>query len=245
MRDKKLVFITAGSQGIGAAIVTRLAQYYRVVFSYRNHQTEAQALAQSLCDSGAECYCYRCDVTNTADVQQLCETLLQDHGVPYGVIHNAGMAINHLQMNTTITQWQQVIETNLNAIFYFNHYLLNPMIIQGDGCIVTISSIAGIRGNIGQTSYSASKAAQIGMTKSLAKETGRFNIRVNTVAPGLIETEMTAAMPENHLRQLIKTTPLGRIGQVDEVASMVAYLLSDNGRFITGQTLVIDGGLSI
>ncbi|AZS50105.1 SDR family oxidoreductase [Entomomonas moraniae] len=245
MKSKKMVLVTAGSRGIGAAIVRVLSKHYNIVFTYRTNKEQAELLAKSLTNNNTFCVCYPCDVTKTSEVKSFCEMLLDKHGTPYALINNAGISVNNLQINMTIAEWQTVIETNLNATFYFNHYLLNPMIIDGDGCIINISSISGLRGNIGQTSYSASKAAQIGMTKSLAKEVAMFNVRVNSIAPGLVETEMTAELPKKVLDQLIKSTPLRKIGQPDDVAKMVEYLLGEGGNFITGQTMVIDGGLSI
>lgn len=242
---RPLVLVTAGSNGIGAAIVREVIDDFDVVFTYRNKKEQAEQLLASLAGAEHRCACLPCDVSSVEDVEAVCSKVLKDYGTPYALINNAGTAINDLQINMRIGDWQSVVDTNLNGLFYFNHFLLEPMMMEGDGCIINISSVSAIRGNIGQTCYSATKAAQIGMTRSLAKEMARFNIRINAIAPGIIETGMTSSLPDKHLRQLVKATPLGRIGQPEDVARMAGFLLGEGGRYITGQTMVIDGGLSI
>lgn len=246
MVNNKLVLVTAGSRGIGTAIVKELVQQgYLVVFTYKKNRELAEELAISLNANGPVCWHYPCDVGNVDEVGKLCKILLEQHGVPYGIINNAGITKDNLHFSMTLDEWSNVINTNLNSIFYLNHFLLNEMLLQGDGCIINISSIVGLRGNIGQTNYSASKAAQCGLTKSLAKEVGNFNIRVNNIAPGAIETDMIASIPKKKMDEVRRSIPLRKIGQPEDIAMMVAFLLGTGGRYITGQTLVIDGGLSI
>lgn len=246
MVEKKLVLVTAGSRGIGAAIVKELIQQnYHVVFTYNKNKDLSEQLAYSLNENGDTCWYYPCDVGNPAEVKELCATLLENHGVPYGIINNAGITRDNLIISMSINEWMDVINTNLNAIFYLNHYLLNSMLIQKDGCIININSISGLRGNVGQTNYSASKSAHYGFTKSLAREVGNFNIRVNCIAPGPIATDMLSSIPEKKINKLIKATPLRKIGVPEDIALMVTFLLGRGGRHITGQTLTVDGGLSI
>lgn len=246
MVKKKLVLVTAGSRGIGAAIVKKLVQKnYRVIFTYKKNRELAEELAASLNDGGVTCVCYPCDAGNVDEVRELCGLILEHHGVPYAIINNAGITNDNLHFNMEIDDWLDVINTNLNSIFYLNRYLLNAMLIKKDGCIININSIAGLRGNIGQTNYSAAKSAQYGLTKSLAREVGNFNIRVNCIAPGPIATDMLAPVAQKTLDQLIKFTPLRKMGEPEDVAMMVEFLLGQGGRHITGQTLVVDGGLSI
>lgn len=245
MPERRLVLVTAGSKGIGEAIVRDLITDYNVIFTYRSNQAKAEAFADALSTKGRVCECLSCDVTKTEDVQKVCETILDKYGAPYGIVHNAGVTMSSLQMMMSIEDWHTVINTNLNAIFYFNHYLLDPMIVKGEGSIVNISSISALRGNIGQSSYAASKAAQIGMTLSLAKEVAMFNIRVNNIAPGLINTEMLSDIPKKRFDEMIKLIPLKRLGQPDDIAKATRFLLGDDAQYITGQTLIIDGGLSI
>lgn len=246
MVSKKLILVTAGSRGIGAAIVEALVQQdYLVVFTYNSNRARAEALAASLNTNGQVCWYYPCDAGNIDAVNELCTILLEQHGVPYGIINNAGITRDNLHFNMEPTDWIDVINTNLNSIFYLNHFLLNEMMLKGDGCIININSISGLRGNVGQTNYAASKSAQYGLTKSLAREVGNFNIRVNSIAPGPIETDMISSIPKKTISQLIKMTPLRKMGEPEDVAMMVTFLLGKGGRHITGQTLVVDGGLSI
>lgn len=247
---KKLVLVTAGSSGIGSAIVKELVEnHYQVIFTYHTQQDLAASLAHSLNQQVNHqqqcCWCYPCDVTDPQQIKQLCEKILAEHGTPYALINNAGTAKDRLLTNTSIDEWHQEIAINLHACFYFNHYLLKAMIFAGEGCILQISSISAVRGNIGQTCYSASKAAQIGFTKSLAKEVGLFNLRVNAIAPGPIDTPMISSIPQKKMDFIIKNTPLKRIGHPKEIAMMVNFLLGKGGEHITGQTLIIDGGLSV
>lgn len=243
---KKLVIVTAGSSGIGSAIVRELVKNdYFVVFTYHTNHDLAASLAHSLNQQQTCCWYYPCDVTKAEQIKTVCQKILSEHGTPYALINNAGTAKDRVFTNTSIEEWHHEIAINLHACFYFNHYLLKAMIFAGDGCIVQISSISALRGNIGQTCYSASKAAQIGFTKSLAKEVGLFNLRVNAIAPGLIETSMISTIPQKKMDFIIKNTPLRKTGKPQEVASMVNFLLGKGGEHITGQTLVIDGGLSI
>lgn len=246
MVNKKLILLTAGSRGIGAAIVKELVQQdYLVVFTYKSNREHAEALAASLNTNAQVCWCYPCDAGDFNAVSELCTVLLRQHGVPYGVINNAGITRDKLHIDMELADWNDVINTNLNSIFYLNHFLLNEMMLKGDGCIININSVSGLRGNVGQTNYAASKSAQYGLTKSLAREVGNFNIRVNCIAPGPIETDMISSIPKKTMSQLVKMTPLRKIGEPEDIAMMVSFLLGRGGRHITGQTMVIDGGLSI
>ncbi|WP_300003793.1 3-oxoacyl-ACP reductase FabG [uncultured Cedecea sp.] len=246
MNNKKLVLVTAGSRGIGAAIVKELVQQnYFVVFTYKSNKDLAEELVSSLNKDDTVCCCHPCDVSNINDIKELSDFLLKKHGVPYGIINNAGITRDDFNFSMSIDAWLDVINTNLNSLFYINHYLLNAMLLKKDGCIININSISGLRGNVGQTNYSASKSAQYGFTKSLAREVGNFNIRVNCIAPGPIATDMISSIPKKTLAQLVKLTPLQKMGEPEDIAMMVSFLLGHGGRHITGQTLVIDGGLSI
>lgn len=246
MIKEKLVIVTAGSRGIGASIVRELVkQKYKVVFTYKNNRELSEDIIETLNKDGYCCACYPCDVGNIKEVEKLCKIILENHGVPYAIINNAGISKDDIHISMKVDDWLDVINTNLNSLFYFNHYLLNPMVLAGDGCIININSISGLRGNVGQTNYAASKSAQIGLTKSLAREVGGFNVRVNCIAPGPIETDMITTIPKKTLDKIIKMTPLRKIGTPEDIALMVTFLLGEGGRHITGQTLVVDGGLSI
>jgi 3-oxoacyl-[acyl-carrier protein] reductase len=160
------------------------------------------------------------------------------------VINNAGLTDDALLINMKPKQWDDVIRTNLDGTYNVTSAFLPAMIQQDKGSIVQISSVSGLRGNIGQANYSATKSGLIGFSRSIALEVARFNVRVNVIAPGLIETELAAGMPEADRRRLIKSIPLRRLGKPGDVAALVAFIISDDAGYITGQVFVIDGGLS-
>ncbi len=246
MNERKLVLVTAGSRGIGAAIVKELVEEnYDVVFTYKNNRGLAEDLASSLNKNENVCSFYPCDVGKENEVKKLCEIVLEKHGIPYAIINNAGITRDKFHFSMELDDWLDVINTNLNSLFYLNHYLLNAMMLESDGCIININSVSGFRGNACQTNYSASKSAQYGLTKSLAREVGGVNIRVNCISPGPVDTDMISTLPEKTLAQLKKLTPLRKIAKPEDIAMMVAFLLGKGGRHITGQNFVIDGGLSI
>ena len=244
MMQKKWILVTGGSRGIGAALVQHLAREYVVVFTWKDQQSRAESLlnecrALSLSVSG-----YRCDGSKPTEVKALAQQLLTQYGAPFGIIHNAGITRDALHFKQDINDWETLIGTNLNAVFYWNQQLLPSMMEQGSGSIVMISSVSALKGNIGQVAYSASKAAMLGMARSLAREVARFNIRVNCVLPGLIETEMTTQMSDLEQKALKSAIPLRRLGRANEVAQATAYLISEASSYMTGQSLVLDGGMS-
>lgn len=242
---KRWVLVTGGSRGIGAAVVRRLcAADYNVAFTYRHAQDEAIALASALNSDTACCEAIQCDATCRSSVEALAGQLKDRHGTPYALIHNAGQTRDALLMNMRNDDWQSVIDTNLNAAYYLTHAFVKDMLVAGDGCILLMGSAAALRANIGQSNYAATKAALIGLCKSLSAEVGRFNLRVNVIAPGVIETDMTAGLTQAHANKLFKHIPLRRLGDPDDIARMAEYLLGPGGNYITGQCFVIDGGLT-
>lgn len=242
---KQWVLVTGGSRGIGRALVEELAKQWNVVFTCRNSQSQITGVIEACTTSPGWVESCICDGSDEQAVNFAAPELLAHHGAPFAVIHNAGITQDGLHIQQTGERWRQVMDTNLNAIFYWNRHLLPAMMAQGEGAMVLMSSVTSIKGNIGQTAYGASKAAMIGMSKSLALEVARFGIRVNCLLPGIIESEMTEAIPAEALKALRKQIPLRRLGKAHEVARTTAFLIGDDSRYMTGQTLVLDGGLTV
>jgi len=239
------VLVTGGSRGIGRGIVESLARAgYDVMFTYQQSQQAAEDLEAAVRETGGMAVGYRCDSGNEVEVRALSERLLAERGAPYAIVNNVGITRDSILMQMTSDQWREVINTNLNSAFFTIHGFITAMIEQGDGVILQMASVTALKGNPGQTNYAATKAALVGMTRSLALEVARFNIRVNALAPGFITTEMVDKIPEKQLKQIKQTIPLRRFGTVEEVASLARYLVSDQGGYITGQTFVIDGGIN-
>lgn len=242
---KKWAFVTGGTRGIGKGVVRTLAaRGYPVAFTYRASAAEAERLTAEINAAGGQSEAYACDSSQIEAVFELGKKLIARHGAPYAVINNAGIAKDGLLATTSAADWNAVIDNNLTSVYAVNRAFLPEMLSNDDGCVIQISSVTGLKGNIGQSVYGATKAAMIGLTRSLALEVGRFNIRVNAVAPGLIATDMTGAIPPAQLKKLSSLIALGRLGTVEDVALTVEFLLGPGGRYVTGQTFVIDGGLT-
>lgn len=242
---KKWMLITGGSRGIGQALVNHLLPEWNIVFTGRNEaglaKTQEMARGKSTSNWVKG---FICDGSDEASVEQLATSLIEELGAPAAIIHNAGMTRDALHIHQKARDWEQVLGNNLIAVVNWNRILLPAMMMQGSGAIVFMSSVTAIKGNSGQTAYAASKAAMIGLTRSLAREVGRFGIRVNCLAPGLIEGEMVQAIPEAQLKAMRQNIPLRRLGRTQDVARTVAFLVGEGSNYLTGQTLVLDGGLS-
>ncbi|PKM45774.1 MAG: 3-oxoacyl-ACP reductase [Gammaproteobacteria bacterium HGW-Gammaproteobacteria-1] len=245
MANQRWIFVTGGSRGIGAGIVRRLTRNgYNVAFSYLSSRETADALADECSRDGVWCRGIQCDMSDGERVHEMSDALCQDHGAPVGLVNNAGITRDSLIFMMGQDKWHEVLRSNLDSAYHTIHAFVPKMAENGDGSIINMSSVTAFKGNPGQSNYGATKAALIGMTKSLARELGRFNLRINAVAPGLIETEMAERMPEAERKRLLAHVPLKRMGSVDEVAAMIEFLLGEGGRYLTGQTFVIDGGLT-
>lgn len=240
----KWILITGGSRGIGRELVETLSADWNLAFTWKSNDAVGQTIIDELSGRPHWVEGHRCDGASADDVQTVASRLLERHGAPFAIIHNAGITQDDLHVRYSTESWQQIMDSNLNAVFNWNRLLLPAMMIAGEGAIVMMSSVSGIKGNIGQTAYAASKAAMIGLGRSLALEVGRFGIRVNCLVPGIIDSDMTRAMPEAKLSAIKKQIPLRRIGTPREVARAAAFLLSDESAYMTGQTLVLDGGLT-
>ncbi|CNH13975.1 acyl-carrier protein [Yersinia aldovae] len=242
--SRQWVLITGGSRGIGRALVEELANEWNVVFTWRNDEQQSRDVISHCEGLAGWVKSYRCDGSNQSDVDALAPQLLEKYGPPGAVIHNAGITGDGLHIQQDGDNWRHVLDTNLNAVFYWNKHLLPQMMIQGEGAVLLMSSVTAIKGNVGQSAYAASKAAMIGLGRSLALEMGRFGIRVNCLLPGVIDSDMTRAMPAEILKGLRKQIPLRRLGNAQEVARVSAFMIGNDSRYMTGQTLVLDGGLT-
>jgi 3-oxoacyl-[acyl-carrier protein] reductase len=243
--ENRVTLITGATRGIGEAIAVAAAENGSDVALWGRNEELLQKTKRRISELGRKAEAYRVDVTRQTEVDEALKNVLKDFSRLDFLVNNAGITKDNLLLTMKPEEWDQVLQTNLYGVFYCTKAVLRTMMKQRYGKIVNISSIAGITGNPGQTNYSASKAGMIGFTKSLAKEMGKRNICVNAVAPGMIETEMTHNLPEELKKQYLESIPLGRFGKVEEVASLVIFLLSSASDYITGQVLAIDGGLQM
>jgi 3-oxoacyl-[acyl-carrier protein] reductase len=242
----KVAIVTGGTRGIGRAIVLELAREgVDVAFTYLKSTQEAQDLSQEVENVGRRCLALQIDVRDFKKAKELVEKTREYFGRLDILVNNAGITKDKALMLMTEEDWQEVIDTNLSGTFNVTRSAIVTFLKQKSGNIINITSVSGISGMNRQTNYAASKAGIIGFTKSLAKEVASYNIRVNAVAPGFIETDMIKGLKEEYKNELVKKIPLGRFGKVSDVAAAVKFLLSDAANFITGQTIVVDGGLFI
>ncbi len=242
--DDKIALVTGGSRGIGRAIALRLAQEgAHVAISFRNAAPEAKAVVESVRAAGRKSASYQSDAASFQGSKEIVESVVKEFGRLDILVNNAGITRDTLLLRMSEKDWDDVIATNLKSVFNFSKAALHPMMGQRSGKIVNVTSIAGITGNAGQTNYAASKAGMIGFTKSLAKEVGSRNIQVNAVAPGFVETEMTAALTDAQRQKLAELIPLRRTAKPEEVAQVVSFLSSSAADYMTGQVICVDGGM--
>jgi len=242
----RVAIVTGGSRGIGRAIVKELASRgASVAFTYSKNRELADALVAEIEGAGGKASGYQADVTDSGAAERLVKEVKGTLGSVDYLVNNAGVTRDKLIMMMSEEDWDQVLDTNLKGVFNVTKPSVSVMVRQRRGAILNISSISGVVGMPGQTNYSASKAGLIGFTKALAKEIAKRNITVNALALGLIETDMTGALADEYRQKMIEQIPLGRYGNVEEVAKIAAFLLSDEARYITGQVIQADGGLAI
>lgn len=242
--EGKTALITGGTRGIGKGICEVFAaQGANVAFTYRSSAQQAEALASELEKHGIKAKGFQSDAADFKAAEALISDVVSEFGNIDVLINNAGITKDNLLMRMSEEQWDDVINTNLKSVFNLSKFIARPMMKNRKGSIINISSVVGVNGNAGQSNYSASKAGIFGFTKSMAKELGSRNVRVNAVAPGFIETEMTAELDDAVLDQWKNAIPLKRGGSPEDVANACLFLASDMSAYITGQTLLVDGGM--
>ena len=241
--QNKVALITGGAQGIGKTISEELVQNgAHVVLGDVNLQG-AQATAEAINNNGGSASAVKIDVSNPAEVKQVFDSILKDKKPIDIMINNAGITRDGLMVRMKEADWDRVLNINLKGTFLCSQQAAKQMMKQKSGVIVNIASIVGVMGNFGQANYSASKAGVIGLTKTLAREVASRGIRVNAVAPGFIDTEMTRVLDESVRQSLIEQIPLAKLGLPEDVARCVAFLVSDRSSYITGQVINVNGGM--
>ena len=237
----KVVVVTGGSRGIGAQIVKTLAnENYKVILNYNNSKEQAEKIQQELIEQGKEIEIIKADVSKREETEKLIQFAINKFNKIDVLINNAGISQEGLFTDVTEEEWKKIINTNLNSVFYCNQQALKYMIPEQQGCIINISSIWGETGASCEVAYSTTKAAINGMTKALAKEVGPSNIRVNAIAPGIIDTDMNRNLTNEELEQIKEQIPLNKIGKALDIAKCVKWLIEDE--YTTGQIISINGG---
>ncbi|MDI6812406.1 MAG: 3-oxoacyl-[acyl-carrier-protein] reductase [Desulfitobacteriaceae bacterium] len=243
---EKVALVTGAARGLGRAIALELATAgAKVVVNYAGSEGKAAEVVEKIRAAGGEAFAVQADVSQAMDVERLVKAALEGFGHIDILVNNAGIARDNLLLRMKEGDWDAVLDTNLKGVYLCTKAVSKGMLKQRFGVIVNISSIVGISGNAGQANYAAAKAGVIGFTKSMAKELAPRGIRVNAVAPGYIATDMTDILPEEVRNEMISHIPLGRVGKPEDVANAVLFLASPSAGFMTGQTLVVDGGMEM
>jgi acetoacetyl-CoA reductase len=240
-----VAIVTGASRGLGHAIAEELGRGgAKVVVNYSRSKEPAEELVQQISENGGEAIAVQADVSDPEQAQSLIDQTMEKFRRIDVLVNNAGINVDRTLSKLSVEDWDKVIQVDLNSAFYTVHAALPHMREQGGGKIINMSSFVGEAGNIGQANYSAAKAGLLGFTKTAAKELARYGITVNSICPGFIETDMVASIPDEAREKLLKTVPLGRFGQPEEIARAVRFLIED-GDYITGQALDINGGVYI
>jgi 3-oxoacyl-[acyl-carrier protein] reductase len=242
----RVAIVTGGGRGIGRAVAVRLAEEgTNVAISYRSNDAAAEEAAEAVRAAGVECEIFKGHVASPEDVQ----ALFKGVGLAFGrvdiLVNNAGITRDNIMMRMKEDEFDDVLRTNLGGTYLCTRAALRPMVRARWGRIVNLSSVVGLVGNAGQANYAASKAGIIGFTKSVAREVAQRGITANAVAPGYVETELTGDLPEKVKDQIREQGPMGRFGEAEEVAEVVAFLAGEGAGYVTGQTIAVDGGLTM
>ncbi len=242
--EGKVAVVTGSSKGIGAAIALKLAQAGAdVAVNYNRDQAGAEAVVRQIVDLGRKAKAYGADVAITEQVQGMFNAISEDFGKIDILVNNAGITRDTLLMRMKEDDWDKVIETNLKSMFLCTKAISKAMLKQRSGKIINITSVVGFIGNPGQANYAAAKAGVMGFTRTIAREFGSRGINVNAIAPGFIESQMTAELPDDVKETMFKSIPLGRFGKPEDVADLALFLASEKSDYITGQVFNVDGGM--
>ncbi len=242
--EGKVCLITGGARGIGRSVALAMAESgAQVAFNYQNSHEQAEEICQSITTKGGRCRAFATNVTSEEDVNQMIQEINDSMGPISILVNNAGITRDRSFLKMTKGMWDEVMSVNLDGLFNVTHATLPFMINLGWGRIVNISSVVGLTGNFGQTNYAATKGGMNAFTMTLAREVARKGITVNSVAPGFIATDMTKEVPASALDQVKAMTPVGRLGNPEEIADAVAFLASPRSSYITGHVLSVNGGL--
>jgi len=242
MSDKQVALVTGASRGIGASIAQQLAREGFIVIGTATSDDGAAKISQAL-SAFPGCRGANLNVTDATAGEALIDALVKEFGGLQVLVNNAGITRDQLAMRMKDDDWDAVADTNLRAVFRMSRAVIRPMMKQRYGRIISITSVVGASGNPGQANYAAAKAGVAGMTRALARELGSRGITVNCVAPGFIETDMTAVLPEEQQKALLGQIPLGHLGKPDDIAHAVAYLASARAGYVTGQEIHVNGGM--
>jgi 3-oxoacyl-[acyl-carrier protein] reductase len=243
MPQQKVALVTGASRGIGQAIALELGRQGAVVIGTATSESGAAAITDYLQQAGVAGTGIALNVTDAASVDAAMAVIQQNHGDIAILVNNAGITRDNLLMRMKDDEWDSIVATNLTSVFRLSRAVLRAMMKARYGRIISIASVVGAMGNAGQTNYAAAKAGIVGFSKSLAREVGSRNITVNCVAPGFIDTDMTRALPEAQRGALLEHIPLGRLGQVEDIAHAVGFLASSQAGYVTGATLHVNGGM--
>jgi 3-oxoacyl-[acyl-carrier protein] reductase len=243
MLDGKIVLVTGATRGIGKAIALKLGQEKATVIGTATTEAGAESISRIFAENQVSGKGVILDVTDIEQIHNLIKSIKDDHGVIDILINNAGITQDNILLRMKEDEWDKVINTNLSSIYKMSKSVLKGMIKKRAGRIISITSVVGVTGNVGQSNYSASKAGIIGFTKSLAREVGIRGVTVNAVAPGFIETDMTESLSNDQKEVLSSQIPMNRLGDPSEVAETVLFLASEKASYITGQTIHVNGGM--
>jgi 3-oxoacyl-[acyl-carrier protein] reductase len=240
----KIALVTGAGRGIGRATAIKLgAAGAKVAVNYNASESAAQEVVEAINAAGGEAKAVKADVSKNDQVEGMINGLVKEWGRVDILVNNAGITRDNLMMRMSQEEWDAVMDTNLRSAYFCTRAVLRPMLRNRWGRIICLSSVVGLTGNTGQANYAAAKAGLIGFTKSIAREVGARNITANAIAPGFIETDITAGLPEELKASILKTIPVERYGQPEDVASAVLFLASDLAAYVTGQVLNVDGGM--